>query len=900
MRPFLPSFKTLFVGFGLALAAVAAQAQTVSIAGGLSVHAEGNSGSTTRTITLTKTGAAATVLNFSYPGTATYAATFPPNTPGDYTFSGPGIVITGPSTGTMALPTGNVVRTITVTVRGDLVYEASDVEEAYFFFTTATNGYTFLGDILSTTQITGSQDIKPTVSWSYSAQSEAVGTALLSVSLSARSDQPVTVDAATSHLGCTPSGCTATAAPSATADYAPATASLTIPAYSVSTTFAVPVFEDSLNEGNEIFRAVLSNPVNADPGLMAGNVIISDNDPLPTVSIGADQSFLEGASGSTPRNFPVTLSAPSGRLVLVQASAGGGTALGGNNDYLGSTVNLSFAPGETVKNYSVAINGDTTPELDETFFVNITAISNVTNGSDLQAQATIQNDDSPALTINDPIPANEDTGTVTFRVAIQNPAPPGGVGFTYQASSGPGCPSTCTATPGAGPVLLAGEDYVAAAPPITVNGGPGGGGIEAGQTFVDITIAVNPDSDPEANETFKVTLSAPTGTFATILDGTGVATILNDDQVPAGSLVISEFRLSGPNGIQDEFIEVANTTSSPITVFTTALDGTSGYGVVNNDGALGTLIFVIPNGTVIPAGGHYLATGAQYSLSGLAAGNAAIPTNLPDSSGLAIFASETDFTAPNRIDSVGFASFDSGSLFVEPAGCPPGPTCGLPNGGVPFGGQYSFVRKYVYGSGGTLQDEVVLPGPVTSGSKEDFVLVADNALSYGGTLSVLGGPQPQNLASEIERSAEYTIASPDGGYKVFPSIGGSPKALEIYRTFQHPSAMSAVRFKVVNLTGVNSGVVGAVDLRPTKSDPATGPGPAGLLYSGLSLEGDPAPIGYPVTTPATTPSFVPNGGLNSTLRYAGGTAANEIIKVNFRSEYSTTGTFYYWVIVEAK
>ena len=67
----------------------------------------------------------------------------------------------------------------------------------------------------------------------------------------------------------------------------------------------------------------------------------------------------------------------------------------------------------------------------------------------------------------------------------------------------------------------------------------------------------------------------------------------------ATTLVISEFRVRGPNGANDEFIEIYNGTGADHTV----AGGGSGYAVVASDG---TARCVIPNGTVIPNRGHYL------------------------------------------------------------------------------------------------------------------------------------------------------------------------------------------------------------------------------------------------------------------------------------------------------
>src|SRR6185436_4508768 len=122
-----------------------------------------------------------------------------------------------------------------------------------------------------------------------------------------------------------------------------------------------------------------------------------------------------------------------------------------------------------------------------------------------------------------------------------------------------------------------------------------------------ITVLVNGDTSPEANETFTVDLSNPSG--ATITDGSGLGVINNDDEsASAGQVIISEFRFRGPgfiggppvppmqslkgvktpvligptNQAQDEFIEIYNNSNSDVTVFTT--DGSAGWAVVGADG----------------------------------------------------------------------------------------------------------------------------------------------------------------------------------------------------------------------------------------------------------------------------------------------------------------------------
>src|SRR5689334_8635204 len=94
------------------------------------------------------------------------------------------------------------------------------------------------------------------------------------------------------------------------------------------------------------------------------------------------------------------------------------------------------------------------------------------------------------------------------------------------------------------------------------------------------------------------------------LGGGGFGAVAAPRAFSAGDMLISEFRLSGPLGSGDEYVELYNATSSVITV--SASDASAGWALAASDGVAR---FVIPNGTVIPAHGHYLGVGSQYSLA---------------------------------------------------------------------------------------------------------------------------------------------------------------------------------------------------------------------------------------------------------------------------------------------
>ncbi len=73
-----------------------------------------------------------------------------------------------------------------------------------------------------------------------------------------------------------------------------------------------------------------------------------------------------------------------------------GTATAGD-DYIASSGALQFAAGETTKAISITINGDTTAEPNETFFVNLSDATNGATIGDAQGVGTIFNDDHPVF-----------------------------------------------------------------------------------------------------------------------------------------------------------------------------------------------------------------------------------------------------------------------------------------------------------------------------------------------------------------------------------------------------------------------------------------------------------------------------------------------------------------------
>jgi len=372
------------------------------------------------------------------------------------------------------------------------------------------------------------------------------------------------------------------------------------------------------------------------------------------------------------------------------------------------------------------------------------------------------------------------------------------------------------------------------------------------------------------------------------------------------SLVISEFRVRGPSGANDEFIEIANNGGADHTV----AGGGSGYAIAASDGVARC---VIPNGTVIPNRGHYLCVNSgAYSLASYPAGNgttatgdATYTTDIPDNAGIAIFntSAAVDFTLANRIDAVGSTS-EANTLYKEGTGYP---------ALTPFSIDYSFYRDNC-GKGGSITTFGACPtgGSLkdTSNNAADFVFVDTNGTSAGAGQR-LGAPGPENLSSPIERNASFAAnlldicvaaASPPNRVRDFtsdPANNSTFGTLDIRRTVVNNTGgnVTRLRFRVVDLTTFPA-PSGIADLRPRTSTavvvtvdrPPCGSGTSNVTVNGTTLE--------------QPPSQPNGGGFNSSMSAGTVTLATPIangasVDVRFLLGIQQTGSFKFFFNVEA-
>jgi hypothetical protein len=297
--------------------------------------------------------------------------------------------------------------------------------------------------------------------------------------------------------------------------------------------------------------------------------------------------------------------------------------------------------------------------------------------------------------------------------------------------------------------------------------------------------------------------------FSATGTGTYNIHIVNTSAVTS-PLIISEFRVRGPSGANDEFVEVYNNSDTSTTV---ASQVGSGFAVAASDA---TVRCTIPNGTVIPGRGHYLCTNSvAYSLGGYANGDTTYTTDIPDNAGIALFNNNVpvNFILANRLDAVGSTS-EANTLYKEGTGYP---------ALTPFSIDYAFVRD-ACGQQGSITN--LTPCPLTTGVADtgnnavDFYFVDTNGTSAGAGQR-LGSPGPENLASPIQRNASFAVGLPD------ICVAGSLPPNQIRDLTSVPAQNSTfgtieLRRAVVNNTGAN-----VTRLRFRVTQQTTFPAPSG-------------------------------------------------------------------------
>ncbi len=372
----------------------------------------------------------------------------------------------------------------------------------------------------------------------------------------------------TNTQGASVSYATANGTATSSSDYVAANGTLTWAAGDTSAkTISVTVNGDTSVEPNEAFYVHLSSPNNATLSDNQGVGTIQNDDSLPLPSLAINNvTQTEGNAGTKTFSFTVSMSGTNTQGASVSYATVNGTATS-SSDYVAANGTLTWAAGDTsAKTISVTVNGDTTVEADETFYVNLSSPSNATV-SDNQGMGTIQNDDiSLAIAATDATKAEGNSGTTPFTFTVSRTGLTTGTTTVNYAVTASGTNPANTADFGG--TLPSGQVSFA-----------------AGETSKVLSINVSGDLVVEPDEGFMVTLSGASGN-AQITTPTMTGTIQNDD-VALPALSINNVTLSEGDSGTKSF------------TFTVSMSGT------NSQGA--SVSYATANGTAT-AGSDYVAT----------------------------------------------------------------------------------------------------------------------------------------------------------------------------------------------------------------------------------------------------------------------------------------------------
>lgn len=648
-------------------------------------------------VTLSQASAIATSVNFSTgDGSATVADA-------DYVAA----------SGTLNFAAGEVAKTISVTLNGDVKVEADETFSVSL--SSAVNATlldsTAVGLIANDDQPVALLVDSPTVT------EGNTGTKLLtfSVGLSTASAATVSVNYSTGDSSA-----------SAGSDYVATSGALTFTPGQTAKTVAVTVNGDTTNEANEVLVLNLSSAVNAVLPTSSVPGVILDDDPVkaPTYLVVSDAGAVEGDSGTANATFTVTLSPPSASTVLVYYATSGGSAEA-DVDFVSASGSLAFAPGQTTKTVVVEVTGDVRPENDETFGLNLSGAvgaSVLRNGTGIIPR----NDATPAIWIGDASVVEGNTLTATAKVAISmSPsASPLTVNWSTSGSS-----------------AVEDDDFEGSANSVV---------FAPGETTKFVSIPVFSDDIDESDETFSVNLALAPGNVGTFLDSSGDVQIRDDDTFTVGGAVTNgalvalpgvTITLSG-NNFPDK---VVTTNASGVFTLVNVTDGS--YVVTPTAG--GT--------TFVPASSNVTVRGGDVSgLAFIGVTGAALGGRVTNSAGSAlagVVVNRTGNAQPsvaattNALGYYAFANSPVGTYTLTATpGAVPGTSFTPPTYSVPLTAAGVTNNDFVGTTGVAITGRVVNAGGAgvsgvtitRSGGGQPTATVRTNARGYYGFSDVVG------------------------------------------------------------------------------------------------------------------------------------------------------------------
>lgn len=319
-------------------------------------------------------------------------------------------------------------------------------------------------------------------------------------------------------------------------DYQTTNGSVTFGPTELSRQVFVQIFEDGKDEPDEHVGLQITGNNNNERSILgtaAARGLILDDDPVPIVSV-VSHTAPEGdqaAEADMDTFFTLNLDRPSAYPITVDAATENGSALAGQ-DYLSTSVQVSFAPDQLMAQVPVQIKHDTTDETNEQFRLRLSNPNvHVALAADPTGICTISDDDDPPVLTVTGGSELESAGTVPFTLTLH---PPSAKQITLDWATVAGS-------------ATADVDYTSASGSLS---------FAAGEISKTINISIIPDNLDEHDETLGLSLtnlqevSAGNSTAATIRDEDIMPTIAISGPLSGGESGVATFTasLSGDSG----------------------------------------------------------------------------------------------------------------------------------------------------------------------------------------------------------------------------------------------------------------------------------------------------------------------------------------------------------------
>jgi hypothetical protein len=448
------------------------------------------------------------------------------------------------TSGTFTFGDGEVVKTFTIPIVNDSDFNEQQ-ESVHLTLSDPTGGATLGSQSTSDLLINYSDPTYPATSFSDVTVIEGDNgstNAVFTISVSDHS-APLTVGYATKPgLATSP------------ADYQEKSGQLIFNPGENSKTVSVPVFGDTIVEGDEMFFLNLESISAGYTVKSVGEGLIVDDDGSTKFQFSSAAYSANEGSGSV--TITVKRTADTKPAVSVDYATSDGTAKAGS-DYTAAAGTLNFAAGETSKTFTVNITGDSQVEGDETLNLKLSnASAGAFLGGPSAAVLTINENQQtiPGLSVSDESLVEGNSGTTTFAFNVTlSTASAQNVTVDFATADG---------------TAVSGSDYQSLNGSLTFS---------PGETSKTVNVLVNGDTQNEPDETFLVQLSNPAN--ATLTKAQGAATITNDDSGPAQpSLSIADrTQVEGDSGTTlfgfNVVLSAAN--AQAVTVIFATADGTA-------------------------------------------------------------------------------------------------------------------------------------------------------------------------------------------------------------------------------------------------------------------------------------------------------------------------------------